>query len=261
MSKKPLPPEKKEECLRLKAIFESKKKELGLTQEKLAHLLEMNQSSVSHYLNGVNPLNANVAVAFAEILKVPVSDFSRRLSDEIDELLAFVERAKARARAVQASEREEDEAASWQGFEPSNFQIVDQPFRMYRYPVISTVAAGAWTEVVESYPDGFSDRYELSDYKSKGPSFWLEVRGDSMTAPSGMSVPEGMFILVDTGLEARPGRLVVAKLPSSDEATFKKLVEDSGILYLKPLNPEFKMMPCSDDCKIIGVAVRVTGFL
>ena len=56
MSKKPLPPEKKEECQRLKAIFNAKKNDLGLTQEKLAHALEMNQSSVSHYLNGINPL-------------------------------------------------------------------------------------------------------------------------------------------------------------------------------------------------------------
>ncbi|WP_122583217.1 LexA family protein [Pseudomonas viridiflava] len=145
--------------------------------------------------------------------------------------------------------------------EPSNVADVEQPGRMYRYPVVSEVAAGAWAEAVEPYPNGYSDRYEATDYKAKGPAFWLEVVGDSMTAPSGISVPEGMLILVDTGVEARPGKLVVAKVPSSDKATFKKLIEDTGRLYLKPLNPEFKMMPCSDDCKIIGVAVRVTGFL
>ncbi|OPE62152.1 peptidase S24 [Pseudomonas syringae pv. tomato] len=129
---------------------------------------------------------------------------------------------------------------------------------MYRYPVVSSVAAGAWAEAVE---EAFSDRYEASDYKAKGPAFWLEVVGDSMTAPSGTSVPEGMLILVDTGVEARPGKLVVAKLPSSNEATFKKLIEDAGQLYLKPLNPGYSMIKCTDDCKIIGVAVRVTGFL
>ena len=83
MSKKPLPPEKKEECLRLKALFNARKNELGLTQEKLAHALEMNQSSVSHYLNGINPLNASVAAAFARILGVEVSEFSERLAGEI----------------------------------------------------------------------------------------------------------------------------------------------------------------------------------
>lgn len=83
MSKKPLPADKKDECLRLKAIFNSKKSELGLTQEKLAHALEMNQSSVSHYLNGVNPLNPTVAASFARILKVDVSAFSDRLAQEM----------------------------------------------------------------------------------------------------------------------------------------------------------------------------------
>lgn len=83
MSKRLLPPDRKDECLRLKAIFNSKKNELGLTQEKLAHALDMNQSSVSHYLNGVNPLNAPVAAAFAKLLGVNVADFSERLAEEI----------------------------------------------------------------------------------------------------------------------------------------------------------------------------------
>lgn len=90
MSKKPLPPEKKEECLRLKAIFNSKKAQLGLTQERLAHALEMNQSSVSHYLNGVNPLNPSVAAAFAKILAVEVAEFSERLANEIAKMAQSV---------------------------------------------------------------------------------------------------------------------------------------------------------------------------
>ncbi|WP_176506390.1 LexA family protein [Pseudomonas urethralis] len=136
-----------------------------------------------------------------------------------------------------------------------------QPDMAYRYPVISWVQAGDWVEACEPFTDGFADRYELSDYNSKGAAFWLEVRGDSMTAPIGTSIPEGMLILVDTEAEARPGKLVVAKLSSSNEATFKKLVEDGGVRYLKPLNPDYKMIPCGDDCRIIGVAVRVMGTL
>ena len=84
MSKRHLPEDRKEECLRLKAIFNSKKTELKLTQEKLAERLGINQSSVSHYLNAVNPLNTSVAAEFAKILEVPVSAFSPRLANEID---------------------------------------------------------------------------------------------------------------------------------------------------------------------------------
>jgi phage repressor protein C with HTH and peptisase S24 domain len=86
MTKRPLPPDRKDECLKLKAIYNAKKRDLELTQEKLADLMRMNQSSVSHYLNGINPLNTAVAAEFARILEVPVSEFSPRLAMDIERL-------------------------------------------------------------------------------------------------------------------------------------------------------------------------------
>lgn len=143
----------------------------------------------------------------------------------------------------------------------ANVSLTEQPNLMYRYPVISWVEAGDWAEAFEPFPPGFGDAYEMSDYDAKGQAFWLKVRGDSMTAPAGTSIPEGMWILVDTEADAQPGKLVIAKLPASNEATFKKLVEDGGVRYLKPLNPDYKMVECGQDCRIIGVAVRVMGKL
>lgn len=134
-----------------------------------------------------------------------------------------------------------------------NVGPTEQPERLYRYPVVSWVAAGAWREAIE--PAGF-DTFELSDYKGKGRSFWLEVKGDSMTAPAGESIPEGMLILVDTGLEPRPGDLVVAKLADSNEATFKQFVSDAGQKYLKPLNPAYRMLSIDDNCEMVGVVTR-----
>jgi SOS-response transcriptional repressor LexA len=126
----------------------------------------------------------------------------------------------------------------------------------FRYPVISWVAAGAWAEAVEPYPAGFSDRYEFSEYDSKGAAFWLEVKGDSMTSSAGQSITEGTLILVDTEAEVAPGKLVIAKLPESNEATFKKLVSDGGRLFLKPLNPGYPIEPFDERCRIVGVVVR-----
>lgn len=77
-----------------------------------------------------------------------------------------------------------------------------------------------------------------------------------MTSPSGLSIPEGMLILVDTEADAQSGKLVVAKLTESNEATFKKLVEDSGQKFLKPLNPAYPMVAINGNCKIVGVVVR-----
>ena len=138
----------------------------------------------------------------------------------------------------------------------TNVAATGQPAESFRYPVISWVSAGHWAEAVQPYPDGFSDTYEFSEYDSKGPAFWLKVKGDSMTSPGGQSIAEGTLILVDTEAEAIPGKLVVAKLPDSNEATFKKLVSDGGKLYLKPLNSAYPTEAFGEDCRIVGVVVQ-----
>ena len=137
--------------------------------------------------------------------------------------------------------------------EASNVNPASQPSRYYRYPVVSSVVAGGWGEAIQPYEPGAEDRAELTDYKAKGRAFWLEVEGDSMTSPTPPSIPEGHLILVDTGIEALPGHLVVAKLEGDEKATFKKLVSDAGQMYLKPLNPAYPIIPINGNCRIIGV--------
>lgn len=137
--------------------------------------------------------------------------------------------------------------------EHSNVLPVAQPERLYRYPVVSEVQAGAWTDAVQPYEPGAEDQFELTDYQARGPAFWLRVNGDSMTSLTPPSIPEGCFVLVDTGLTAQPGDLVVAKLDTEEKATFKKLVSDAGQLYLKPLNPAYRVIPIDGNCRLIGV--------
>ncbi|WP_052740014.1 helix-turn-helix domain-containing protein [Photorhabdus luminescens] len=84
--KKPLTQEQLEDCMRLKSIFESKKKKLNLSQQTIADEMDISQGAVGHYLNGRNALNAKVASAFAKILNVSICDFSPSLAAEITEL-------------------------------------------------------------------------------------------------------------------------------------------------------------------------------
>ncbi len=51
---------------RLKALYEAKKKELGITQQSIADMLDISQGGVGHYLNGRNALNAAVAAVLPE---------------------------------------------------------------------------------------------------------------------------------------------------------------------------------------------------
>ncbi|KPA87044.1 SOS response transcriptional repressor, RecA-mediated autopeptidase [Pseudomonas asplenii] len=167
-----------------------------------------------------------------------------------ENLYALAKATGFRAEWLAIGEGDEQEASE------SNVAMAAQPTKSFRYPVVSWVAAGSWAEAVEPYPAGTSDTYEYSEYDSKGPAFWLKVKGDSMTAPAGQSITEGTLILVDTEAEVLPGKLVVAKLPDSNEATFKKLVSDGGQWFLKPLNPGYPIQPFNENCRIVGVVVQ-----
>lgn len=205
----------------LKDRIHARRVALGLSQQQLAEKAGVSQVTIQHLESGRNATSKKLV--------------------EI-----------ARALNVSAEWLDSGKAAS----EPSNVAPAAQPNMSYRYPVISWVAAGAWAEAVEPFPPGYSDRYEISDYNSKGPAFWLEVKGDSMTSPVGTSITEGMMILVDTEADVTSGKLVVAKLADSNEATFKKLVDDGGRRFLKPLNPAYPVEMCAENCRIVGVVVR-----
>lgn len=230
-TKKSLTTEQLEDAKRLKALYESKKKELGVTQYTIADDLGITQGAVGHYLNGRNALNVEVASGFARLLQVSISDFSPSIAAKVAE-----------------------QAASLNG--ESNVKYIGEYRPGKRYPVLSSVQAGAWSEACEPYTLKEIDLWLDSDAHIQGDAFWLKVEGDSMTAPVGLSIPEGTFVLFDTGREPINGSLVIAKLSDSNEATFKKLIIDGGQRYLKGLNPAWPLVPVNGNCRVIGVAIE-----
>ncbi|CNL20507.1 Prophage repressor protein [Yersinia aldovae ATCC 35236] len=68
-----------------------------------------------------------------------------------------------------------------------------------------------------------------------------------------------MMILVDQEKEPMPGNFVIAKLTDDNEATFKKLIVDAGIKYLKPLNPAYRLIELNGNCKILSIVVDARG--
>lgn len=86
--KKPLTAEQKLECEKLRAIWDAKKDELDLTQQKVGEEFKkegggISQGAVGHYLSGRSALNLRAAVIFARLLNVKVSEFSPRLAEEL----------------------------------------------------------------------------------------------------------------------------------------------------------------------------------
>src|SRR5579885_1754774 len=84
-NKKKLTPEQQADAARLKALYESKKKPLRVTQYTIADELGISQGAVGHYLNGRLALNVPIASGFARILNSSVSEFSPSLAGEIAE--------------------------------------------------------------------------------------------------------------------------------------------------------------------------------
>lgn len=259
-----LTPEQIEDAKRLKAIYEAKKKELGISQQDIADALGISQGAVGHYLNGRNQLNTLAAAKFAEILQVKIEDFSPSLAKQATTVglatLALVPVAgSALGSIIGGSVGYAADAMSKIMRQKSNIEFHSQANMKGTYPVISWVSAGEWAEACEPYELHEIDEWYESTAHVEGPTFWLRVKGDSMTSPVGLSIPEGMLILVDTGKEPKNGSLVVAKLIDANEATFKKYVVDEGIgaKYLQPLNPTHPRVQINGNCKIIGVAVQM----
>lgn len=126
-----------------------------------------------------------------------------------------------------------------------------------RYPLISWVQAGRWREIEGQL--GVDDAKDwLPCTVSCGPhTFVLRVQGDSMDDGSRDAVHDGDLIFVDPDVAHKHRDLVVVRLPDTDEATFKQLVFEGSVIYLRALNPGYPLgyfkMPT--EAVIVGVAI------
>lgn len=133
----------------------------------------------------------------------------------------------------------------------------EQVIKNYEYPLFTKVQAGAFSTEFNSYTQKDAVSWIPTAKKASERSFWLEVEGQSMTAPPGgkPSFPEGMLILVDPEEEVEFGDFCVARL-LNDEFTFKRLIREGGVEYLEPLNPRFDLIPINGNCTIIGKVIK-----
>ncbi|RTY01682.1 peptidase S24 [Pseudomonas sp. C 49-2] len=126
--------------------------------------------------------------------------------------------------------------------------------RFGKVPLISWVQAGAWCEANFEQHDGES--WLSCPVPISEAGYALKVQGDSMTNPGpGRSYPTGCIIFVDPEAEAMTGDRVIARVPRTNEATFKVLVEDAGRQFLKPINPQYPIIDITEETHICGKVV------
>lgn len=126
--------------------------------------------------------------------------------------------------------------------------------RFGKVPLISWVQAGAWCESnFETHDD---DAWLSCPVTISKSGYALKVLGDSMTNPGpGRSYPTGCIIFVDPEAETKTGDRVIARVPRTNEATFKILVEDAGRQYLRPINPQYPIIDITEETHICGKVV------
>lgn len=205
-------------------LAKARMKDISMTQERLAEAMGKTQGAIGHWLNG-------------------------RRDPSIEEIAAMMKIIGLKELILNSDGTVNDA-------DSSNVTNPKPHINARKFPLISWVSAGQWCEAVEPYSLNEIDKWPETTSNADDRSFWLEVRGDSMTSPTGLSIPEGMIILVDPSIEPSSGRLVVAKLDTDNEATFKRYVVDAGNKYLKPLNPSYSMIPINGNCRIVGVVIE-----
>lgn len=119
-----------------------------------------------------------------------------------------------------------------------NFEL-GPDLRPRRYPEISWVQAGMWSELCENFVPDESTAWHQCHIDLGPCGFVVSVRGPSMTAPPGISpsFPDGIKLFVSPDAEVLPGKFVIAV--RDGKATFKKLTLVEGDLYLEAINPDW----------------------
>ena len=135
---------------------------------------------------------------------------------------------------------------------PIYHDVTSGPVTKGLVPLISWVQAGAWHDA-ETPSDLEDPERLLPCVANHGPqTYALRVSGDSMTAQHGKSYPSGCVIYVDPDQAGAvtSGDRVIAKINGDSKVTFKQYIDDAGVKFLKPLNPQYPTI--HDPFRIIG---------
>ncbi len=211
--------------------IKSRMKTLGMTQEALAKKMGITRGAITHYLSGrrVPPLRQLEKMAI--ILQTDAAWLQFGIALEVD-----------------------PETYT------KKFKVVEDLPSLYPIPIL------AWDQVEVITDTSLLDRKKITEwvprmYSEGLQSFALYVRGDSMTSPYGHmdSFREGDLVQFDNDHKATHGKYVIAILSGAREAIFRQYINEGGIQYLKPLNPQYPLVKIDDDTKICGVMVYYIG--
>ena len=125
-------------------------------------------------------------------------------------------------------------------------------------PVITSIQAGMWAEIVDSFQPGDAGDWLLTDIDLSDSAFALDIRGNSMEP----EFKDGDRVIIDPEIAPQPGDFVAAK-NGEQEATFKKYrprgmdAHGNIIFELVPLNDDYPTLRSDvQPVRIVGTMVE-----
>lgn len=132
---------------------------------------------------------------------------------------------------------------------PLGYKILGKPLLA---PFLGTTTAGFPIEPIELSGEWQAISPEISKFKED--VFLLKISGDSMI---NAGIDDGDVVLVKSEKEFASGDVVLADM--GGESTIKRFISDDKppFVYLKPENPKHKIIPATDQMKLVGKVVSV----
>lgn len=136
--------------------------------------------------------------------------------------------------------------------------VAPAPMGGRRVPVITSIQAGMWAEIVDSFQPGDAGDWLLTDIDLSDSAFALDIRGNSMEP----EFKDGDRVIIDPEIAPQPGDFVAAK-NGEQEATFKKYrprgmdAHGNIIFELVPLNDDYPTLRSDvQHIRIVGTMVE-----
>lgn len=211
--------EEQRECATLKSIFESKKKELGLTQQAVADALGITQATVSQYFNARRALNLRTAKTCAQLLKVDIGDFSKRLKRE------------ALAISLVAMQDKKN---------------TDLP--LFELEAGQDVVVYSFAQLISKNNEQGSATMRYAGDMS-GFTQFLRMDNDSMNG-TGLPAPRGSVLKISTDSKPKTGEYAVFIANQSIAVGEYTLI--AGRPHVRPTNPQYPMIDVTD-AELVGV--------
>ena len=132
---------------------------------------------------------------------------------------------------------------------PMGYEILKKPSLV---AFLGLTSAGSPMETIEISGEWQEIPGEVSRLKQE--VFLLKISGDSMI---NAGIDDGDIVLVQNQKEFVSGDIVFAKI--GDGSTVKRFISDDKppYVYLKPENPNYKIIPFTDEAEIKGKIISV----